>query len=323
MARQFSIFKELGSWKLARVFGLRPRAVIDEQAQGITLPTPRALPRGALGKPFEEGMDESLRVAVRLRGESRRASSAASTGDGLHGCVHLEGGKTITLVPSRSKENDTGKPAQFEFDRVLGPDAEQKEVFELVQPLVSSVIQGYNATVFAYGQTGSGKTHTIMGPVGPSQSSDLSPSDAKRLNGICPRMVAKLFEDVNAYSSSHPNELCLIQLSVVELYQNSFRDLLENVPRARAMVSRQTGHAGESIKRRAIALLERGMMMRQFSTGLPCPLLLSNSPSAFVHTPLNTMKVSPCPSTSSHLRQIKSAFESIQFAACILKDLRL
>ena len=190
-------------------------------------------------------MDESLQVAVRLRSESKLGSSPGATGDGLYGCVHLEGGKAITLVPSQPKENDNGKPAKFEFDRVLGPSAEQKEVFELVQPLVSSVIQGYNATVFAYGQTGSGKTHTIMGPVGPSLSRDLSAEDGKRLNGICPRMVVKLFEDVSAYSSSHPNELCLIQLSVVELYQNSFRDLLENVPRARDMVSEQAAGNGE------------------------------------------------------------------------------
>ena len=30
-------------------------------------------------------------------------------------------------------------------------------------PLVESVIEGYNGTIFAYGQTGCGKTHTMMG----------------------------------------------------------------------------------------------------------------------------------------------------------------
>jgi kinesin family protein 18/19 len=29
--------------------------------------------------------------------------------------------------------------------------------------LVSSVLMGYNATVFAYGATGTGKTHTMVG----------------------------------------------------------------------------------------------------------------------------------------------------------------
>ena len=38
----------------------------------------------------------------------------------------------------------------------------QEQIFdEMVVPLVDSMLQGYNATLFAYGQTGSGKTHTM------------------------------------------------------------------------------------------------------------------------------------------------------------------
>jgi hypothetical protein len=56
------------------------------------------------------------------------------------------------------------KPAQaFTFDRVFGAGATQAEVYSAVDPLVQSVLSGYNATVFAYGATGSGKTHTMMG----------------------------------------------------------------------------------------------------------------------------------------------------------------
>jgi kinesin family protein 5 len=32
------------------------------------------------------------------------------------------------------------------------------------RPIIDSVIEGFNGTVFAYGQTASGKTHTMMGP---------------------------------------------------------------------------------------------------------------------------------------------------------------
>ena len=31
------------------------------------------------------------------------------------------------------------------------------------QPLIRSVLDGYNVCIFAYGQTGSGKTHTMCG----------------------------------------------------------------------------------------------------------------------------------------------------------------
>ena len=34
---------------------------------------------------------------------------------------------------------------------------------ETFRPLVESVLNGFNGTIFAYGQTGSGKTHTVQG----------------------------------------------------------------------------------------------------------------------------------------------------------------
>ena len=52
---------------------------------------------------------------------------------------------------------------RFEMDHVIGPEISQSEVFEEVEPLVRSVLDGYNVCIFAYGQTGSGKTHTMEG----------------------------------------------------------------------------------------------------------------------------------------------------------------
>lgn len=34
---------------------------------------------------------------------------------------------------------------------------------ETVQPLIKTVLNGFNATVFAYGPTGTGKTYTMIG----------------------------------------------------------------------------------------------------------------------------------------------------------------
>jgi len=48
----------------------------------------------------------------------------------------------------------------FAFDRVWGPDQSQQSVFQDVEPLALSVVDGFNACIFAYGQTGSGKTFT-------------------------------------------------------------------------------------------------------------------------------------------------------------------
>lgn len=57
-----------------------------------------------------------------------------------------------------------GRDRVFTFDFVFGKNSTQDEVYNIcIKPLVLSLIEGYNATVFAYGQTGSGKTYTIGG----------------------------------------------------------------------------------------------------------------------------------------------------------------
>ncbi|XP_009317140.1 PREDICTED: kinesin-like protein KIFC3 [Pygoscelis adeliae] len=54
-----------------------------------------------------------------------------------------------------------GKQVSFELDKVFPPQASQEEVFQEVQALVTSCIDGYNVCIFAYGQTGAGKTYTM------------------------------------------------------------------------------------------------------------------------------------------------------------------
>jgi kinesin family protein 18/19 len=53
------------------------------------------------------------------------------------------------------------KDQTFAFDR-FDETTTQGDVYEATtKPLLDSVLDGYNATVFAYGATGCGKTHTI------------------------------------------------------------------------------------------------------------------------------------------------------------------
>lgn len=71
--------------------------------------------------------------------------------------VAAEGGKDVTEIPTPEDilvtKEDRSK-ARFEFDRVFAPGSSQAEVFESVQPLVVSFMDGFNCCIFAYGQTG-------------------------------------------------------------------------------------------------------------------------------------------------------------------------
>uniref|UniRef100_A0A8C6MGN5 Kinesin motor domain-containing protein n=1 Tax=Nothobranchius furzeri TaxID=105023 RepID=A0A8C6MGN5_NOTFU len=69
----------------------------------------------------------------------------------------------VRVVPN-SAQVVLGSDRLFSFDHAFGPTASQDEVYQSgVLPLVESLLDGYNATVFCYGQTGSGKTYTLGG----------------------------------------------------------------------------------------------------------------------------------------------------------------
>lgn len=79
----------------------------------------------------------------------------------------------------------TEKPYDFTFDKVFGPGIPQKDIFEVVaNPVIESVMAGYNGTIFCYGQTASGKTFTMEGP-------DEITNETK---GLIPRMMDRVFE---------------------------------------------------------------------------------------------------------------------------------
>uniref|UniRef100_M3XSG4 Kinesin family member 27 n=1 Tax=Mustela putorius furo TaxID=9669 RepID=M3XSG4_MUSPF len=69
----------------------------------------------------------------------------------------------VRVIPN-TQQIIIGRDRVFTFDFVFGKNSTQDEVYNTcIKPLVLSLIEGYNATVFAYGQTGSGKTYTIGG----------------------------------------------------------------------------------------------------------------------------------------------------------------
>ncbi|KAI4325638.1 hypothetical protein MLD38_031020 [Melastoma candidum] len=101
----------------------------------------------------------------------------------------------------------------FQFNYCFGPYDTQDDIYLETQPLIRSVMDGYNVCIFAYGQTGSGKTYTMSGPSGGSLK------DA----GINYRALNDLFEISNRRKDVTDYH---IQVQMVEIYNEQVRDLL-------------------------------------------------------------------------------------------------
>ncbi|XP_060219302.1 kinesin-like protein KIN-14I [Lycium barbarum] len=146
----------------------------------------------------------NIRVYCRVRPFLPGQQNSLSTVD------HIDDGNITITTPS--KYGKEGKKS-FTFNKVFGPSVTQAEVFADTQPLIRSVLDGYNVCIFAYGQTGSGKTHTMTGP------SDLT----KETLGVNYRALSDLFliseqrKDVISYD---------ISVQMVEIYNEQVRDLL-------------------------------------------------------------------------------------------------
>jgi Tfp pilus assembly pilus retraction ATPase PilT len=69
---------------------------------------------------------------------------------------------TCNIKSGGAEADSTGK--KFNFDRIFDMKTEQKEIYDMAaKPIIDSVLEGFNGTIFAYGQTSSGKTHTMTG----------------------------------------------------------------------------------------------------------------------------------------------------------------
>lgn len=125
---------------------------------------------------------------------------------------------SVTMSSAEGRETVTGNRVdsnrhEFTFDHVLGAEASQQSVFEEIDPLVQSALDGYSVCIFAYGQTGSGKTYTMEGELDPPERAGLIKRAVDRIFGSIPLMSNKGW----GYT---------ITASFVEIYNENLRDLL-------------------------------------------------------------------------------------------------
>lgn len=98
----------------------------------------------------------------------------------------------------------------FNFDSVFDATSRQDDVFNRVaEPVVNSVIEGYNGTIFSYGQTGTGKTFTMIGCAG-------------ELQGIIPRSAQQIFEHIQ---SCHTHGFT-VKVGFLQIYMEMLQDLI-------------------------------------------------------------------------------------------------
>ncbi|EFJ12333.1 hypothetical protein SELMODRAFT_124154 [Selaginella moellendorffii] len=124
-----------------------------------------------------------------------------------------ENGDVMISNPKRQ-----GKDAcrTFKFNKVFSTSASQEQVFLDTQPLIRSVLDGYNVCIFAYGQTGSGKTYTMSGPSNATED----------LWGVNYRALNDLF-----YISQSRRNVCKYDIGV-QMIRNSCHQNGLNVPNA-------------------------------------------------------------------------------------------
>ena len=170
-------------------------------------------------------------------------------------------------------DNRSNKWKSFVFDRVWGPDQSQLSVFQDVEPLALSVVDGFNACIFAYGQTGSGKTFTMEGTRENNQY------------GISYRTIQKIFHLLNiraqqqraaemfveSVNEGEPaQEVAFtfsIEVGMLEIYNDEIYDLLSagggSMAEKKESATRAGGKASLEIRRNEDGRIEVPNLTRE------------------------------------------------------------
>ena len=107
--------------------------------------------------------------------------------------------------------DESSPPKLFSFDGVYFVEDTTKQIYEeICFPLVDSVLEGFNGTIFAYGQTGCGKSYTMMGV------------DDDENRGVIPRVFYHVFDTIAVSEETK----FLVRASYLEIYNEEIRDLL-------------------------------------------------------------------------------------------------
>jgi len=149
---------------------------------------------------------ECVKVVVRCRPLNKKEVS-----DGHSSCLEMFPNKGLVEIKNPSL-GPTDPLKTFTFDAVYDCNSKQLDLYaETFAPLVDSVLDGFNGTIFAYGQTGTGKTYTMEGV-----------KDDPGSRGVIPNS----FDHIFSHISKSENQQYLVRASYLEIYLEDVRDLL-------------------------------------------------------------------------------------------------
>jgi kinesin family protein 3/17 len=151
--------------------------------------------------------EETVKVVVRCR-----PLNSTEKADGRERIVTMDTqmGTVVVKQPGATSE----PPKSFTFDMVFDETSRQEVIYQkTAMPIVDSVLEGFNGTIFAYGQTGTGKTFSMEGV-----------NDPPELRGIIPRAFMQVFEQIAARAGEATE--FLVRASYLEIYNEEVRDLL-------------------------------------------------------------------------------------------------
>ena len=132
------------------------------------------------------------------------------------------------------------------------PRSTQRQIYDITaSPIVESVMNGFNGTIFAYGQTGAGKSFTMEGvPTdadlrvrpGPRVGVPASarpathapyrtPAPLPHPQGIIPNSFQHIFDAIGLEADK--KKQFLVRASYLEIYNEEIRDLLSKNPKSK------------------------------------------------------------------------------------------
>ncbi|XP_063682872.1 kinesin-like protein KIF19 isoform X2 [Bolinopsis microptera] len=150
---------------------------------------------------------QNLTVVLRVRPPTERHV-------GKDRIVHVLDGQMVILTDPRDEDDilraKRSREKRYMFDIAFDSYNTQLDVYlATTKPLISSVLDGFNATVFAYGPTGTGKTYTMLG------------------TGDNPGIMALALNEIFALvRKGSENSTYTVYMSYLEVYNELIRDLL-------------------------------------------------------------------------------------------------